>query len=156
MGTEIERKFVVDSRPDWLDEAPAEEIEQGYVALEPEVEVRLRRIGAARRLTVKSGRGLSRGEVEIDLVPEQFEALWPLTEGRRVSKARHRHEVEAGTIEIDVYRGDHDGLIVAEIEFETVAASERFEPPAWLGPEVTGQERWANRSLALSGPPSDR
>jgi adenylate cyclase len=151
VGTEIERKFLVGSRPERLDEAPSEEIEQGYLALEPEVEVRVRRIGPNHRLTVKNGHGLSRGEVEIELSTAQFEALWPLTEGRRVSKVRHRLEGGARTIEIDVYRGDHDGLIVAEIEFATIAESERFEPPVWLGPEVTGEERWANRSLALAG-----
>jgi len=150
MGAEIERKFVLAAEPEWLAAAPGEEIEQGYLALEPEVEVRVRRIGSGRRLTVKSGRGLSRGEVEIDLSPEQFEALWPLTEGRRVTKVRHLRKLDRSTVEVDVYRGAHAGLIVAEVEFATEADSERFEPPAWMGSEVTGDDRWANRALALA------
>ena len=151
MGTEIERKFVLPVAPEWLGEMPAEEIEQGYLGVADESEVRLRMIGGHPKLTVKTGSGLARGEEEIDLLAEQFEALWPLTEGRRISKRRHRREIGDGTIEIDVYGGDHAGLIVAEIEFESVEAAGRFEPPEWLGTDVTGDERWANRSLALAG-----
>ncbi len=154
MGTEIERKFVLEGAPDWVEEAVGETIEQGYLAVEDEVEIRLRLIGGNPKLTVKSGRGLARGEQEVDLAEGQFEALWPLTEGRRISKRRHRRAVDAGTIEVDVYSGDLAGLVVAEIEFDSVAASERFRPPEWLGTEVTGDDRWANRSLALAGPPA--
>ncbi len=156
MATEIERKFVLPAAPGWLEEAPGEAIEQGYLAADDRAEVRLRLIGGRPRLTVKHGSGLSRAEVEIDLGDDQFEALWPLTEGKRISKLRHRRESGAGTIEVDVYGGAHAGLVVAEIEFASVAASERFDPPEWLGTEVTGDERWANRSLALSGRVPDR
>jgi CYTH domain-containing protein len=151
VGTEIERKFVLAATPDWLDSAPAEPIEQGYLAVGDGSEVRLRLIGGRPRLTVKSGAGLSRGEAEIELTEAQFEALWPLTEGRRLSKVRHRRETGDETIEVDVYGGAHDGLIVAEIEFDSTDASARFAPPGWLGTEVTGDDRWANASLALNG-----
>jgi CYTH domain-containing protein len=150
MGTEIERKFVLQSAPSWLGEAPSEPIEQGYLATGAEAEVRVRSIGGRPKLTVKSGTGLERGETEIDLDPAQFEALWPLTRGRRIEKVRHRAERGRATFEIDVYGGAHAGLVVAEIEFDSVAASEAFDPPAWLGEEVTGEERWANRSLAVA------
>ena len=79
METEIERKFVLAATPDWLDSAPAEPIEQGYLAVGAGSEVRLRLIGGQPKLTVKSGAGLSRGEAEIELTEAQFEALWPLT-----------------------------------------------------------------------------
>jgi len=151
VGTEIERKFILAAAPDWLDSAPAEPIEQGYLAVGEGSEVRLRLIGGRPRLTVKSGAGLSREEAEVELTEAQFEALWPLTEGRRLSKVRHRRETGVETIEIDVYGGAHDGLIVAEIEFDSTDASAGFEPPDWLGTEVTGDDRWANASLALSG-----
>lgn len=156
MSAEIERKFVLAAAPEWLGSAPAEEIEQGYLAASADSEVRLRLIGGRPKLTAKAGSGLVRAEQEIDLSREQFEALWPLTAGRRVSKVRHRAAIDGSTVEVDVYRDAHTGLIVAEVEFATVAASERFEPPAWLGTEVTGDERWANRSLALSGSVPER
>ncbi len=148
MSSEIERKFVLPGPPEWLEGLPSEPIEQGYLAADDDSEVRLRRIGGATRLTVKRGRGLSRKEREVDLAPEQFDALWPLTAERRVTKRRHRREIDEGTVEVDVYSGPHDGLVVAEIEFDSVSASERFRPPSWLGAEVTGDDRWSNRALA--------
>lgn len=151
MGAEIERKFVLAAEPEWLGSAPAEEIEQGYLAASADAEVRLRLIGGRPKLTVKAGSGLVRAEQEIDLSREQFDALWPLTAGRRVSKVRHRGTIAGRIVEVDVYREAHAGLIVAEVEFATLTEGERFEPPPWLGTEVTGDERWANRSLALAG-----
>jgi adenylate cyclase len=159
VGTEIERKFVLPAAPEWLDEIPAEPIEQGYLVAGEDAEVRVRMIGARAKLTVKTGSGLERGETEIDLVPAQFDALWPLTSGRRIEKLRRRVEHGEATIEVDVYDGAHRGLVVAEIEFPSVAASEEFAPPEWIGEEVTGDERWANRSLAAAqavpGPPRE-
>ena len=50
-----------------------------------------------------------------------------------------------------MYSGAHDGLLTAEIEFPSVEASEAFEPPAWLGRDVTGDGSYANQALALQG-----
>jgi CYTH domain-containing protein len=37
------------------------------------------------------------------------------------------------TIEIDIYRGRYDGLVVAEVEFDDQRSCVGFEPPDWLG-----------------------
>jgi adenylate cyclase len=152
-GVEIERKFLVGDLPAGLDEG--ERIAQGYLAIAGDgVEVRIRRRGSTTTLTVKSGPAHVRFEEEIPIDERQFDSLWPLTDGRRVSKTRHRLAVEPGLLaELDVFDGDHEGLLVAEIEFPSVEASERFTPPAWLGQEVTGDRRYANQSLALEGTP---
>lgn len=152
MGLEVERKFLLAGPPPWLGECPAVPIEQGYLALTEELEVRLRRAGERHTLTVKRGTGEVREEVEISLEPEQFEALWPLTGSRRLTKTRYRKplggDLEA---EVDVYGDRLRGLVVAEVEFPSPARSHGFEPPAWLAEEVTGDSRYANRNLALDG-----
>ena len=84
---EIERKFL--SRRCRGPRAPRTAIEQGYLALDEHGEVRLRRIGGELLLTAKSGHGEVREEVEVSIDPSAFEALWPLTAGRRVRKVRH-------------------------------------------------------------------
>ena len=117
--------------------------------------MRLRRRGEDAFLTVKRGSGEQRTEVEVELSAEQFEALWPLTAGRRISKARHYVPTEAGEIEVDVYRGGLEGLITAEIEFGPGEQPESFEPPEWLGDELTGDRGYANKSLATGGIPTD-
>ena len=152
-GVEIERKFLPSQMPDGLPEG--ERIEQGYLAVAPDgVEVRVRRRAGRATLTVKSGPGHVRTEEELAIDDRRFEALWPLTEGRRIDKVRHVVPLDAGlAAELDVYGGAHEGLLVAEVEFPSAGASARFAPPAWLGPEVTGDGRYANQSLALGGPP---
>jgi adenylate cyclase len=154
VGLEIERKFLLAERPDWLGGRTAERIEQGYVALSEEDEVRLRSADDRRLLTVKRGEGAVREEVEIGLDQAQFQALWPLTEARRLRKTRYRVPLEGGLeAEVDAYEGGLDGLLVAEVEFDSQEQSRDFEPPPWFGGEITGDPRYSNRRLAVDGPP---
>ncbi len=155
MAYEVERKFLLASPPSDLDTHPARRIEQGYLAVGDEgVEVRLRRIGDETLLTIKSAPGLVRVEEEMPIEDRRFDALWPLTEGRRVVKTRHLVPLDGLTVEVDVYDEALSGLLTAEIEFASVEDSRDFSAPAWLGEEVTGDDRYANRSLAIDGRPA--
>ena len=153
---EVERKYLLSARPDGLDAHESGRLEQGYLALDPAgAEVRVRRKGAKHTLTVKTGAGLARGEEEVTLDAADFARLWPLTEGRRVLKTRYLVPLDGGlTAEVDVYEGEHAGLLTAEVEFPSEAASDGFTPPDWLGREVTGDKRYANQTLALRGAPT--
>lgn len=151
---EIERKFLVRTLPDGLDAVPKTAIEQGYLAVDAGgTEVRLRKKGERRLLTVKSGAGLTRLEAEVELTSAQFQSLWPMTAGRRLKKLRHGVPYGALTVEVDVYSGNLSGLCVAEVEFESEGDARAFEPLSWFGVEVTGDPRYLNRTLALLGPP---
>jgi len=154
---EIERKFLVTALPDGLGEGDT--IDQGYLAIAPDgVETRIRRRAGAATLTVKSGPAMIRVEEEIPLETARFDALWPLTEGRRLEKVRHLIPLERGlTAELDVYGGALAGLLTAEIEFPSEAAARDFSPPPLLGEEVTGDATYANQNLAtLSAAPGRR
>jgi adenylate cyclase len=155
VGMEVERKFLVSEPPD-LDRADADEIEQGYLAIGSDGEVRVRRKGKKLLLTAKRGSGLSRQEAEVELDPGSFDELWPLTEGRRLRKRRHVIPHGDLKFEVDVYGGDLEGLIVAEIEFPSEEEARAFDPPKWLGEEVTGDHRYLNETLATAGVPSGR
>jgi CYTH domain-containing protein/CHAD domain-containing protein len=149
-GVEIERKFLVNELPGSLDSYPHEEIEQGYLAIDGEVELRVRRRdGGATVITLKAGSGESRLEEEFEIDPSRFGALWPLTKNRRLHKVRYRVPAPDGLVfELDVYGGFLSGLRTAEIEFPSSEASAAFHPPAWLGKEVTGDSSYKNQSLA--------
>ena len=152
---EIERKFLVTEPPD-LDGYPWVPIEQGYLALADAgggAEVRLRRRGDELWLTVKGGSGKVRTEEEIELDPERFDALWPLTDGRRVAKTRHLVPLGGLTAEVDRYEGPLEGLLTAEVEFAGEEEADRFEPPAWFGRELTGEAAYSNERLATAGLP---
>ena len=129
--------------------------QRGYLAVAPDgTEVRIRRRAGRSTLTVKSGPAHVRVEEELEIDDRRFEALWALTEGRRIAKTRHLVPLGGGlTAEVDVYAEALDGLLTAEIEFPSTAASAAFVPPPWLGAEVTGDARYANQSLALAGVP---
>ena len=146
---EIERKFEVAETPE-LAPGDGEPIEQGYLDA-GEDEVRLRRMGEKRLITVKRGSGLARAEREVELDETQFEALWPATEGRRLRKRRYVIPYGNFEIELDVYGGELEGLVIAEVEFESEEQADRFGPPGWFGREVTGEDAFTNRSLATRG-----
>jgi CYTH domain-containing protein/CHAD domain-containing protein len=151
---EIERKFLVDEMP--RAESGKTEIEQGYLAVDEQAEVRLRRAGDELLLTAKSGHGEVREEVEVTIGPGPFEELWTLTAGRRVQKVRHYVPLGGGLrAEVDVYGGELDGLRTAEVEFDSREAADNFARPHWLGKELTGDRRYANQSLATAGLPEE-
>ena len=148
---EIERKFLVQWLPDNIKRARHFIIDQGYLATESAGrQVRLRKTGKATSLTFKVGRGSHREEREVKVSPKQFATLWPGTVGRRLRKVRYEIPWEGLLIEVDIYRGRHEGLVVAEVEFPDTASCRRFEPPWWFGREVTGEKRYSNVRLALT------
>jgi adenylate cyclase len=154
-GLERERKFLVAEPPSDLERYRSSRISQGYLVVGADgSEVRVRRRGERSTLTVKQGSGLVRREEEIDITRAQFERLWPLTEGRRVEKTRYEIPHSSGlVIELDVYEGALAGLHTAEVEFPSAAGAERFVPAPWLGLEVTRDDAYKNRRLAIDGLP---
>lgn len=154
-GIEIERKFLLDQLPATMRLTKREPIRQGYLALDGDTEVRVRLTPERAVLTIKAGRGAVRAEEELALGTRQGDALWELTEGRRVQKVRRRVRVGDAVVEVDEYQGALDGLVVAEVEFADEEASRTFQPPSWFVREVTDDRRYSNRSLASDGIPDD-
>ena len=150
---EIERKFLLAELPTAVTGAPFTRLRQGYLAIGPHDEVRIRDADGALTLTAKSGSGIEREERETELTTEQFEALWPSTRGRRIEKRRHVLSEEGLIYEVDVFEGSLSGLLLAEVEFRTLDAARSFEPPGWFGAEVTYDIRYSNASLAVAGIP---
>lgn len=157
--TEIERKFLSPQIPPTLESIKRQLIQQGYLAIDPQTgrEARVRsaiRIVASTQSasatytqTVKSGAGIERPEVNIPLYHEQFGALWEATEGWRLLKQRSTYVLGTLQVEHDVFAEQLSGLELAEIEFPTRAAAEAFQPPAWLGREVTDDPRYKGQAL---------
>lgn len=151
---EIERKFLVGEIPANLNQYPHVDIEQGYLPpLEVGTEIRLRRAGDKYYKTKKSGGGIARTEEEVEISQEQFQKEWSETEGSRIEKTRYRIPFEENLIELDIYQGRLEGLVVAEIEFESSESAEKFSPPSWLGEEVTENQSYKNKNLAVQGLP---
>lgn len=151
---EVERKFLVSTIPENLHEFKHEAIKQGYLVIgEDGSEARLRDRDGAFTMTVKSKGELSRGEWEAPITEEQFATWWPATTGKRVEKVRYSIPLGENMIELDVYEGDLDGLVTAEVEFTDEASAYAFQAPDWLSVDVTIDKAFKNQQLALNGLP---
>lgn len=146
---EIERKFLVTSTA-FLDEFRAKNrIVQGYLSSVPERTVRVRIKGDKGYLTIKgesSDSGMSRMEWEKEIALEEAEQLLLLCEAGVIDKIRYEIPVGKHLYEVDVFSGENEGLILAEIELES--ENETFENPNWLGMEVTNDTRYYNAYLS--------
>ncbi|HEY6415172.1 MAG TPA: CYTH domain-containing protein, partial [Acidimicrobiales bacterium] len=150
---EIERKFRVTRMPPGLGNGTP--LRQAYVAVEGDVEVRVRSDGKRHVLTVKGGGGLERDEVELAIDAAAFGQLWALAGDRHLEKTRHRVDLDGLTAELDLYAGALAGLAVVEVEFASRREAEAFHPPDWFGAELTGEPGWSNAALARHGAPPD-
>jgi adenylate cyclase len=110
--------------------------------------IRVRIKGESAEINIKHTRdGISRLEYEYEIPLDDAQeildqvALKPL-----IDKTRH-HVVHGKHLwEIDEFYGDNAGLLVAEIELDS--ADEAFERPAWLGEEVSLDQRYYNSNLS--------
>lgn len=151
---EIRRRFLLAHLPSLPSEGGAVEIEEGWLPGE-NLRERLRRSrgcdGVRHARSVEVGAGVERIEVEEEIPADLFEAMWPLTAGRRV--CRRRHHVADGdlTWKVDEFQGRNLVLVAVE-----GLADREVSFPEWLAPcvvrEVTGDPEYGNASLA--GPES--
>ncbi len=149
MALEIERKYLVKNDA-WRDQVISEsKLLQGYLA-------RGQGVGATIRVRIGDGRailnikGVSKG-----FTRPEFEYEIPLQEGEEIvrevaiqpciEKTRYRVQCGNHTWDLDVFEGENDGLIVAEIELQS--EDESFEMPEWAGEEVTDDRRYSNANL---------
>jgi adenylate cyclase len=145
MGQEIERKFLVDTAR-WHPAGDGVAYRQGYLSSHPERVVRVRLEGEAGKLTIKGPTaGVTRVELEYDVPRADAEQLLELCERPLIEKVRHTEEHGGKTWEIDVFAGDNEGLVVAEIELSS--ESETFERPPWATEEVSHDPRYYNARL---------
>lgn len=63
-----------------------------------------------------------------------------------IEKRRFKVPYKGHTWEVDLFSGENQGLIVAEIELDE--PDESFAHPPWLGNEVTDDPRYLNTNLA--------
>lgn len=68
--------------------------------------------------------------------------------GKVVTKDRHELSIEGTPAEVDVFRGDLDGLVLLEFEFPAAADRDAFEPPVICGADVTQEDFIAGAALA--------
>ncbi len=147
MGIEIEHKFLVISE-DWRKFIKEELIiSQGYLANNETCSVRLRITGEQAHLNIKSATlGISRQEYDYPVPLEDGQLMMQqLCQKPLIEKTRYHVPYKNHLWEVDVFHGDNEGLIVAEIELST--PDEPFSKPAWIGKDVSDHPRYYNVCL---------
>jgi CYTH domain-containing protein len=148
---ERERRFLVAELPEPMPEPSR--VVQGYVTTRP-VSVRVRDQDGRFTLTIKTGSGLARTEIERTLDAEEFAALWAVAGELRITKRRHLVPLDDDLVaELDLFDGDLAGRRLVEVEFTSDEEAHAFVPPPWFGREVTEDGRFTNSSLARNGWP---
>ena len=149
MATEIEHKFLL-KNDEWRKANIKKSVRyrQGYMASNKQSSVRVRISDHDAFLNIKGATlGVKRREYEYH-IPEQDarELLDNLCTKPLIEKTRYYIEYEGFTWEVDVFEGDNEGLIVAEVEIDS--EGQEFPKPSWVGKEVSDDPRYYNSCLA--------
>lgn len=148
MAIEVEHKFLL-ANDNWRKQVSQSlQYRQGYLTSEPTSSIRVRTCNDKAWLNIKSATiGTQRYEYEYEIPLEDAnEIIDKLCRKPLIEKTRHFVSVDNHTWEIDEFKGDNTGLIVAEIELES--AGEAFTLPEWIGEEVTHDLRYYNNNLS--------
>lgn len=150
MAIETERKFLVHpERWAQLTKPAGQQIRQGYLTHTPSHSVRIRLAGEAAFLTVKGEtNGISRAEFEYPIPPADAAEMLRMFCRQLIFKTRYRIPCNGHVWEVDVFAGENEGLIIAEVELQS--ETEPVSLPPWVADEVTGDPRYYNTQLSLA------
>lgn len=146
---EIERKYLVKHVPENYGSYPCHTIEQAYLCTGPVV--RVRRDNDEYYLTYKGKGLLAREEYNLPLNEQAYLHLLSKADGIILTKKRYLIPLPGSchlTIEMDVFEGKYEGLVLAEVEFPTEEEAMAFEAPEWFGRDVTFSGEYQNSRLA--------
>ena len=147
MAMEIERKFLVINN-DWKKGNPDGSLYcQGYFSADASSCVRIRLGDDRGWITIKKHKGdLTRLEYEYEIpLNDAAEMLDELCHKPLIEKTRYKILYDTRIWEIDVFSGENQGLVVAEIELRNIG--DVFSKPSWLGEEITHDPRYLNVNL---------
>lgn len=145
---EIERKYLINTPLKGYEAYPSHQIEQAYLCTNPVV--RIRRQDDEYWLTYKSKGLLSREEYNLPLNETAYHHLLTKADGQILTKRRYLIPLEGAnlTIELDIFTGSYQGLMLAEVEFPDETTAQNFTPPTWFGKDVTFTGEYQNSKLS--------
>ncbi|MUT65749.1 CYTH domain-containing protein [Paenibacillus sp. NEAU-GSW1] len=155
MSLEIERKFLLtqplETVAGHFTKKSEQRIEQTYLALDTNQELRVRRItdlstGEVEYThTFKKGNGLSREEIEYSISEGIYTQVMDAFGAIPLTKDRITAQWDGTTIEIDIY--DQIQLTVVEVEFESEEQAHAFVAPEWFGPDISDERKYSNKTV---------
>ena len=150
MALEIEHKFLVNGDSYKWEASGKQEIIQGYLSRDPErtVRVRVRDDKAFITIKGKGTGGTARPEFEYEVPLEDALEMIKLCLPPIIVKTRYIVMHEGNRWEVDEFKGNLQGLVIAELEVPS--EDYFFNLPQFVGLEVTGDPRYYNANLGCS------
>lgn len=152
---EIERKYLLKSLPENLSSYECYHLEQAYITTNPVIRVRkkvhvsLDNNDCKYILTVKSGGLMIREEYEILLDEEGYQNVLKKAEGNIITKDRYIIPLEDNLkLELDIFKGAFEGLIMGEVEFPDEETAKKYTPPEFISEEVTFNKNYSNSAMS--------
>ena len=151
---EIERKFKVNKIPNGIERYKKINIEQGYLCIKPTVRIRKSNDEYTlnykwKNINITEQKAIRNIEYEMPLTKENYEHIYNKIDNHMIIKTRYEIPINGNLIaEVDVFHGNLEGLIFAEVEFPDVETSENFVQPDWLGEDISFDKRYDNTLLS--------
>lgn len=144
---EIERKFIPTNLPEDLNQFKHHKIEQAYLNTAPVI--RIRKQDDEYFLTYKGGGMMAREEYNLPLNEKSYNHLLEKADGNIITKTRFLIPIHDGlTAELDIFEGKFAGMLLVEVEFDSIEQANNFVPPEWFGDDVTNDGRYHNSFLS--------
>lgn len=146
---EIERKFLINYIPSDIDlnNCKIRKIEQGYLCTSPVV--RVRKDNDDFYLTYKGSGMMVREEYNLPLTADAYKHLINKADGTIITKTRYEiPDTKGNTIELDIFEGKYEGLILAEVEFDSEEEALSYIAPEWFGEDVTHNPKYHNSNMS--------
>ena len=146
MNLEIERRFLI-NESNFILPKVKKSIKQGYLFSDSNQALRVRMIEKQYFLTYKYKKtSINRYEFEYLISEEDGEKLLSLSEHHIIVKERYYRKIDEHLWEIDIFHGENEGLIIAEVELKD--EKEQINIPNWIGDEISDDERYFNFNLS--------
>lgn len=151
---EIEKKFAVVKMPNELEKYEKEEIEQGYLCIKPTVRIRKTNDEYTlnykwKQKKIREKTAIQNIEYTMPLTKENYQILLNKIENNLIKKDRYKIPINHGLIvELDIFHGNLEGLVFAEVEFPSLEVAKNFEKPEWLGKDISFDNRFDNTLLS--------
>lgn len=144
---EIERKYLVKTLPENLNQYTCLHIEQAYLNRQPVV--RIRKQNDEYILTYKGSGMMIREEYNLPLDKASYEHLREKADGKIITKKRYIIPIDNGLkVELDIFEGAHKGIVLAEVEFPDEETCSSFRPLDWFAEDVTMQKEYHNSNMS--------
>ena len=103
-------------------------------------------------MTYKGDGLMAREEYNLPLTEEAYTHLRPKIDGLLIAKTRYLIPLnDKLTAELDIFEEDLKGLVIVEVEFDSVEEANAFSAPDWFGEDVTNSGKYHNSYLSQHG-----